>query len=78
MFWTTVQSDSAVGESDSAISKSPSSTVSPKNCPPAITAYVQPCLIEALGLTSKSGVLVAALYPPWNIKAPEPANVVST
>ena len=78
MLWTVVQSDNAVGESLLAIKKSPALTCSVKNEPSAVTTYDQPCLILALGELSRSGVLVAALYPPWNINTPEPANCVST
>ena len=70
MFWIVVQSDNDVGESLWAINESPTSTASVKKSPATVTVYIHPFLIAALGLTSKSGVLVAALYPPWNITPP--------
>jgi len=61
LFCTVTQSVKAVGESESAISRSPTSTTSVKKLPAAVTTYTQPCLILADGLESRSGVLVAAL-----------------
>ena len=44
-----------------AIKKSPTSTVSVKKLPAAVTTYDQPFLILDDGEESRSGVLVAAL-----------------
>ena len=65
LFWTVTQCANVVGASCCAIKKSPTSTVSVKKLPAAVTTYDQPFLILDDGDESRSGVLVAALYPPW-------------
>ena len=43
---------------------------SEKKSPVTVTAQKNPFLISVAGEASKSGVFVAALYPPWNTDCP--------
>ena len=63
---TTVQCVSIVGSSCSAIRTSPISSAVEKNVPATVTVYIFPTEIP-VGLVSRLGVFVVALYPPWYV-----------